>query len=90
MFLENTDRGCLMVSDWGSIEEIATHGKAKDNKEAAKLAILVGCDMDMHSMSYKRNLADLGNLMKNTCRDTWMKLRCRPYPLWVWIELYSK
>lgn len=49
----------FMVSDWGSIGEIATHGMAKDNKEAAKLAVLAGCDMDMHSMSYKRNLTDL-------------------------------
>lgn len=49
----------FMVSDWGSIGEIATHGMAKDNKEATKFAVLAGCDMDMHSMSYKRNLVDL-------------------------------
>lgn len=49
----------FMVSDWGSIGEIATHGMAKDNKEATMLAVLAGCDMDMHSMSYKRNLVDL-------------------------------
>lgn len=51
----------FMVSDWGSIGEIATHGMAKDSKEATKLAVIAGCDMDMHSMSYKRNLVNLAD-----------------------------
>ena len=49
------------VSDWGSIGEIARHGIGKDNKDAARIAVIAGCDMDMHSMSYKRNLVDLVN-----------------------------
>lgn len=51
----------FVVSDWGSVSEIATHRMAKDNKEATKLAVLAGCDMDMHSMSYERNLVALVN-----------------------------
>lgn len=51
----------FVVSDWGSVAEIARHGMAKDNKEAARMAILAGCDMDMHSMSYERNLVNLVN-----------------------------
>ena len=49
------------VSDWGSIGEIARHGMGKDNKDATRIAVIAGCDMDMHSMSYKRNLVDLVN-----------------------------
>lgn len=33
----------------------------KDNKDATRIAVIAGCDMDMHSMSYKRNLVDLVN-----------------------------
>lgn len=49
----------FVVSDWGSVAEIRKHGMATDNKEAAKFAVIAGCDMDMHSMSYFKHLQDL-------------------------------
>ncbi len=49
----------FVVSDWGSVGEMIPHGYAKDNYEAALLAITAGSDMDMESRSYKDNLAQL-------------------------------
>lgn len=49
----------FVVSDWGSVGEMVNHGYAKDNYEAALLAITAGCDMDMESRSYKDHLAQL-------------------------------
>lgn len=49
----------FMVSDWGSIGEMIAHGFAKNNYEAAQLAITAGSDMDMESRSYINNLATL-------------------------------
>jgi len=42
----------FVVSDWGSINEMIAHGYAKDSKEAAKIAIEAGSDMDMESYAY--------------------------------------
>ncbi len=42
----------FIVSDWGSINEMIAHGYAKDSKEAAKIAINAGSDMDMESYAY--------------------------------------
>ncbi len=49
----------FVVSDWGSVGEIAKHRMAKNNKDAGRLAALAGCDMDMHSMTYARHLVGL-------------------------------
>lgn len=49
----------FVVSDWGSVGEMIAHGFAADGKEAARAAIIAGCDMDMESRSYKNNLATL-------------------------------
>jgi beta-glucosidase len=49
----------FVVSDWGSIGEMIAHGFAKNNYEAAQLAITAGSDMDMESRSYINNLATL-------------------------------
>ena len=49
----------FVVSDWGSVGEMQTHGYAKDGKEAAYLALTAGCDMDMESRCYKNNLEAL-------------------------------
>ncbi len=48
-----------MVSDWGSIGELKAHGYAKNNKEAAKLSVIVGSDMDMESYVYVEHLEAL-------------------------------
>jgi len=49
----------FVVSDWGSMGEMVTHGYAKDKKEAAFSAITAGSDMDMESNSYRDHLAQL-------------------------------
>jgi beta-glucosidase len=49
----------FVVSDWGSVGEMINHGYAKDNYEAAMEAVLGGCDMDMESRSYIKNLSRL-------------------------------
>jgi beta-glucosidase len=49
----------FVVSDWGSVGEMINHGYAKDNYEAALEATLAGCDMDMESRSYIKNLNKL-------------------------------
>jgi beta-glucosidase len=51
--------GGFVVSDWGSIREMVTHGVAADNAAAARLAIMAGNDMDMESNAYREALASL-------------------------------
>lgn len=46
----------FVVSDWGSINEMIAHGYAKDSKDAAKIAINAGSDMDMESSAYVEHL----------------------------------
>ncbi len=49
----------FVVSDWGSIGEMVTHGYVKDSEGAALAAITAGSDMDMESNAYLNNLAQL-------------------------------
>lgn len=49
----------FVVSDWGSISEMIAHGYAKDNKNAAEIALNAGSDMDMESYAYVNHLANL-------------------------------
>lgn len=49
----------FVVSDWGSIGEMVSHGYAKDKTEAAEKAILAGSDMDMESHLYMTELPKL-------------------------------
>ncbi|WPR73013.1 beta-glucosidase BglX [Flavobacterium sp. NG2] len=49
----------FVVSDWGSINEMIAHGYARDNKQAAEIAINAGSDMDMESSAYVAHLAEL-------------------------------
>ncbi len=49
----------LVVSDWGSIVELMNHGVAKDEIQAAELAVKAGSDMDMEGFSYEVALVDL-------------------------------
>ncbi|MBE9489345.1 MAG: beta-glucosidase BglX [Bacteroidetes bacterium] len=49
----------FIVSDWGSIAEMKNHGYAKNDKEAAMLAINAGSDMDMESYLYVNQLDKL-------------------------------
>ncbi len=49
----------FVVSDWGSIGELVTHGYARDERDAARLALLAGSDMDMEANAYRDELPAL-------------------------------
>ncbi len=49
----------LLVSDWGSIEQMIKHGVCSDLKNAAEKAALAGVDMDMMSFAYINHLKEL-------------------------------
>ena len=48
-----------VLSDWNSIGELVTHGVARNEREAAFLALNAGSDIDMESLSYIENLKEL-------------------------------
>jgi len=49
----------MVVSDWGSIAEMISHGYCADEKEAALKAITAGVDMEMSGTTYLKNLKSL-------------------------------
>lgn len=49
----------FVVSDWASIREMIPHGFAENDRDAAKLALNAGNDMDMEGYCYRDNLKDL-------------------------------
>lgn len=49
----------FVVSDWGSGIEMIEHGYAADAREAARLSIAGGSDMDMESIVYEPYLPEL-------------------------------
>lgn len=46
----------VVISDWAAIEEMCNHRIAEDRKEAARLAMEAGVDIDMCTTCYSRNL----------------------------------
>lgn len=65
----------FVVSDWGSIREMISHGFVKDNSEAAFKAAIAGSDMDMESYIYVNELANLvkGNKLSISLIDDAVK-----------------
>lgn len=51
----------LIVSDWGSIEQMRNHGFSNDLREATLQGALAGVDVDMENYAYIQYLADLVN-----------------------------
>lgn len=51
--------GGVVVSDYDAVGELVTHGVAEDLKDAARLAMEAGCDIDMVKNAYYLHLADL-------------------------------
>lgn len=49
----------VLISDYSAIDEMIHHGIAEDSREAAKLAIMAGVDIDMVSNAYVKYLAEL-------------------------------
>lgn len=48
-----------VVSDFNAIGELVQHGVARDLREAARLSILAGVDLDLESGAYATKLAEL-------------------------------
>ena len=62
----------FVVSDWASIAEMIFHGYAKNNSEAAELAINAGNDMDMEGRVFEDSLEKLvasGKVASSTVDD---------------------
>ena len=51
--------GGVVISDYDAVGELVNHGVAKDLKDAARLAMEAGCDIDMVKNAYYLHLADL-------------------------------
>ncbi|MBR3741952.1 MAG: beta-glucosidase BglX [Clostridia bacterium] len=49
----------VVISDWNAVGELVNHGIAKDEKEAALLAMRAGIDIDMCSGCYEKHLQEL-------------------------------
>jgi beta-glucosidase len=49
----------VVISDYAAINESITHGSSDDKRDAAKKAIIAGCDIDMMSECYLQNLETL-------------------------------
>lgn len=49
----------LVVSDWASVGEMVQHGFAADPKDAARLGVQAGSDMDMEAYAYVSHLQEL-------------------------------
>ena len=53
-----------MISDWGSIRELIAHGVAKNESEAALLAMTAGSDIDLEGRVYEVALKNLAEQKK--------------------------
>ena len=49
----------VVISDYDAVGELITHGVAADLKDAARLAMEAGCDIDMVKNAYYLHLAEL-------------------------------
>lgn len=49
----------VLISDHSAIKELIAHGIAKDNRQASKLALEAGCDIDMMDNCYATELRPL-------------------------------
>ena len=49
----------FVVSDYDSVKELVNHRVVKDNREAARRAVVAGVDFDMASRTYANNLVEL-------------------------------
>lgn len=82
----------FVVSDWGSIGEIETHGRAGSQKEAAEIAIKAGSDMDMESYAYIKYLKQCvleGKVARSTIEDAARRIMNIKYELGLFDDPYK-
>jgi len=82
----------FVVSDWGSINEMITHGYARDGKDAAMLAANAGSDMDMESYHYVNQLEALvkeGKVDESLIDDAVSRILTVKYELGLMDDPYS-
>ena len=82
----------FVVSDWGSIAEIAIHGASEDLKHAAELAVNAGSDMDMESNAYLPYLKDLveeGKVKESIIDDAVARILKLKYQLGLFEDPYK-
>lgn len=49
----------VVISDYAAVSETITHGSSLDDRDAAKKALIAGCDIDMMSECYLHQLEEL-------------------------------
>jgi len=82
----------FVVSDWGSVHGIVTHGYVKNDYEAAFTALTAGCDMDMESRVYKNNLAQLvkdGKMPVTIIDEAVMRILAKKFELGLFDDPYK-
>ncbi len=82
----------VVVSDWGSIGEIVTHGHATDLRHAAELAMRAGSDIDMEARAYENHLEGLvkeGLIDENTLNDAVRRILTLKYKLGLFDDPYK-
>jgi beta-glucosidase len=83
----------LLVSDWGSIEQMINHGVCTDLKDAAKKAVEAGVNMDMMSLAYIKNLKQLvgsGEVSVKTIDDAVRNILRLKFKLGLFDHPYTK
>ncbi len=81
----------FVVSDWGSIDMARSHGVAATKKEAALIAFKAGCDMDMGSSCYLKNLKELvkeGSVKEDLIDDAVRRILSVKYELGLFEDPY--
>ncbi|WP_258097791.1 beta-glucosidase BglX [Marinoscillum pacificum] len=82
----------FMVSDWGSIGELLTHGFAEDSAHAGELAFNAGSDMDMEARIYEFELEQLvasGKVDMSTLDDAVKRILSVKYRLGLFEDPYK-
>ncbi len=81
----------FVVTDYTSINEMVPHGIAKDNKEAAEIAINAGVDMDMQGgvyMEYLKSLISEGKVTEEQVTASARKILALKYKLGLFKDPY--
>ncbi|RRO11906.1 beta-glucosidase BglX [Flavobacteriaceae bacterium 14752] len=82
----------MIVSDWGSVEELSTHGVAEDFADAAKIAVNAGNDMGMESSAYAKHLVQLvedGKVKESRINDAVSRILTLKYKLGLFEDPYK-